>query len=223
MRFLPHMNRKRWLMVFLLGLAFVASPFIAPSLITLILWFVGFPLMTTGFIMALFSSRHRLKKWEFRFVTAITINPDLTWTGIDYTPNMTPATDVPLHVRPYMNDYRFIIPMKGWIPLTKYEGFFTKLKRTMKYLLKSKKRGILIFSYDHLDKEQKMTPIDHIHSYSGEFDLISPELYEKECKSTLAANFTKSQDSGKIKLNWIIIAIIIIVALGIILKLTGAL
>ena len=222
MKLLPRMNRKRWVMVSLLGLGFLLSPFIYPDLITIILWFVGFPLMTTGFVMALICKRRRFQRWEFRNATILTVNPDMTWTGINYVPNVTPESDVPEHARPYMNDYRYIIPMKGWIPLTKYESWTTKAKRVLKNLLKSKKRGLLIFSYDHVDVEGTMTPIDHIHSYRGDFDQISPELYEKECKSTLAANFTKSQDSGKLKMNWIIIAIVILVVLGIILKVTGA-
>ena len=222
MRSLPKMNRKRWITISLIGAFFMLSPFIMPSMLTIILFFPGFPLATTGLIMALICKRHRFKRWEFREVTCITIKQDLTWEGINYIPNITDEKQLPEHARQYMNDYRYLIPMKGWIPLTKYDSFTTRMKRTLKNTFKSKKRGLLLFSYDHLDESKKMLPIDHIHSHKADYELITPELYEKECKSTLAANFTKSQDSGKLKMNWIIITIVILVVLGIILKVTGA-
>jgi hypothetical protein len=224
MRFIPQINFKRsyWLIMAIVGLLFMLSPFMIPSAFTMVLFFPGLPMMTTGLMLFIFYKRNRLKRWEFRDCYCITVNEDKTWTAIRYSPSIAIDSELPEHARPYMRDYRYIIPLKGWTPLTKYEGVFKKIRRVFRNLIKSRRIGMLLFAYDVVDGNKAMAPINHSHSYSGIYDEMSPEFLQKVCESKLASNFSKSLDTGKLKLNWIIIAIIIIVALAIILKLTGA-
>lgn len=215
-------KRKYWLLVMATGFLFMLSPFAVPILLTILLFFVGMPLFSTGLLMFILTKPGRIPKWKFTDVYALTIYRDHTY-GVDhYNPNFYDSSQLPEHIRPYAKDYRYIIPLRGWVPLTKYDGFMTKMKKGLKRIVKPKRNGLLLFAEEKTDHDGKMVPIDHAHSYQAEYDAVSPEYLKKVCESKLAANFSRSIDQPKVKMNWLIIAIVIIVALGVVLKLTGA-
>lgn len=221
MKGLKGWKRKYWLVIAGLGFAFMLTPFFAPMLLTIILFFVGMPLCSTGFLMWLITRPGKVPKWKFTVVYALTIYHDHTYGVTQYNPNKYEPADLPEHVRQYAEDYRYIMGLKGWVPLTKYDSFATRLKSRLVRIFKPRRVGILLFSEENLDLENKMRPIDHAFSYQAEYDKVSPEYLKKVCESKLASNFSSSIDKQAFKLNWILIMIIALVGLGILLKVMG--
>jgi hypothetical protein len=164
--------------------------------------------------------RFKHQKWQFKNVYAITIHGDHTWDATLYHPHTSAPEDIPEIVRPYADNYKYIMPLRGWIPLAKYDKGWVKFKRAMRSIFSNVRTGVILFHEDFL-MEGKPFPISHAAAYHGEYDLMSPEFLKKVCESRLAANFSRSIDSHKLKLNWIIIAIVVMVVLGIFLKVTG--
>ena len=171
----------------------------------------------------IFRRKAKLAKWKFKEVYAVIIHNDHTWSATRYDPNETLPIMVPEPVQPYMHDYRYIMSLKGWIPLTKYDGAGAHFKAAIKRLLHPKRTGLIIFHEAFTDGDGKLFPISHAAAYKGEYDAMTPEFLKKVCESRLAANFSRSLDKKQLKLNWIIIAIVVMVVLGVLLKVTGAL
>ena len=171
-----------------------------------------------------FRKKSHKAKWRFKEVFAITIRKDIhTWEFTHYDPDETPDAMLDDHITPYARKYEYIMPLKGWNPGTKYDNPLKKFKRSLMNFFKPHRMGLILFSEDFTDGEGKMMPISHSAAYTGESDDVTPEFFQKVCESKLAANFSRSLDTKQMKLNWIIIAIVIIVALGIFLKVSGAL
>ena len=221
MKGLKGWKRKYWLIVAGLGFAFMLSPFFAPMLTTIILFFIGMPLCSTGFLMWLITRPGRIPKWKFTEVYALTIYHDHTYGVTKYDPNKYAPEDLPEHIRAYAEDYRYIMALKGWVPLTKYDGFGKRLKKRLIRIFKPRRVGVLLFSEDNLDLNNNMRPLDHAFSYQAEYDKVSPEYLKKVCESKLASNFSSSIDKQAFKMNWILIMIIALVGLGILLKVMG--
>jgi len=214
-------KRKYWLLVAALGFGLMLAPLFTPSLATIIGFFIGMPLCSTGFLMYLITRPGKVPKWKFTEVYALTIYDDHTYSVHQYNPNNFVPEDLPEHIRPYAEDYRYIMALKGWVPLTKYDSFTTRLRKRLKRIVKPQRVGILLFSEDHKDLQNKMRPIDHAFSYQAEYDKVSPEYLKKVCESRLASNFSSSIDKQAFKMNWILITIVGLVILGIILKVMG--
>lgn len=208
---------KIGLSLLIIAVCFIVSPFISPSLETLVLFIVGFPVLAISFIF-LFKMGGRLAKWKFKqacaFVLRTTQNADgKMYDFYWYNPNTLPDPFLPEKVRKFCYNPEFMLPAKGWHPGFKYN----RMGRKVKDAIFPKKTAFFLFD------EATGAPITYYDALQG-YDKISPEFLKKICESKLASNFTKFPDAFKAGTGRIwIFAIIGIVAIGVILKLTGAL
>lgn len=108
-----------------------------------------------------------------------------------------------------------MMPLKGWIPETKHESFLNTIVR----ILKREKYHILLY------KKGIAEPYNH-HKFIQETDwgLYTPEMLQYHTQTNVTDRFFKSLHKGGFgglgKSKWIII-IIIVIAAGVIAKMTG--
>ena len=163
--------------------------------------------------MRLFERPPRRKKWQYKQAYAVVLRRDKAGGLYDfykYDPNVDADPSLPEHIRPWGNRMDYLMPLRGWYPGGQHDPLREKLKR----VLFPQRTGILIYDTDRGE------PITH-GSAETSYSSVSPDLLKKLFESRLAANFAKSLDrkatTGRI---WIY-AIIGIVILGVILKVTG--
>ena len=209
----------------IIGALAIASPFITPSLLTIVLFFVGWPLIAIGSII-LVRSLPRYPKWMYRQAFAIILRNPKTIPGTDgkpipgpgptyeyhkYDPNAQDDT-LPQEVRHFAYDREYYMQLTGWTPGGRYDKLLAKIIRTIR------PKRTALFIYD----VETARPITH-GSAETAYAAVSPEFLKKITESRLAANFSKSLDrkatTGRI---WIY-AIVGVVILGVVLKIAGVL
>lgn len=204
----------RGVVVILTGLVLIISPFIFPALWSLVLFFIGWSMLGVGIIIIM-RSRPQLHRWCYRQAYAVVLRQSPAGGLYDYhryDPNIEGGDpSLPDDVRPWGSRMDYIMPLKGWYPGGRYDSRRTRIWRA----IWPKRTGILIYD------SERGEPITH-GSAETTYTAVSPDLLQKLFESRLAANFAKSLDrratTGRI---WIY-AIIGIVVLGVILKVTGA-
>ena len=201
--------------VVLLSIFFIASPFIAPALWSFVLFVIGWPLLSVGVIIIL-RSRPQLPKWKYRQAYAIILRRDPAGGLYDfhkYDPNIEGGDPVlPEQVRPWGSRMEYIMPLKGWYPGGRYDRRRTRIIRA----ILPKRTGLLIYD------AERGSPVTH-GSAETSYAAVSPDFLQKIFESKLAANFSRSLDKGDRTGRMWIYVIIGIVILGVILKMTGVL
>lgn len=214
---------RRPFVVTIIGALAIASPFIAPSLFTIVLFFMGWPLIAIGSIIFV-RSLPRFPRWMYRQAFAIILRNPKTIPGPNGTPIPGPGPTYEYHkydpntqddtlpevIRPYAYRPEYFMQLTGWTPGGRYDKLFVKVIRTVR------PKRTALFVYDAETKR----PITH-GSAETAYAAVSPEFLKKITESRLAANFSKSLDrkatTGRI---WIY-AIVGVVILGVVLKITG--
>lgn len=156
--------------------------------------------------------RQKVPKWKFRRAYAVDLMRSSSgglYEFYHYDPNVMDDS-LPEHLRKYAYDPEFLLPLSGWTPGGRYDPIPQRIKR----VLLPKRTALMIY-----DSEANR-PVTHGVAETS-YSAISPEFLKRICESRLAANFSRSLDqrarTGRV---WIY-AIIGVVVLGVILKVTG--
>lgn len=152
-------------------------------------------------------------KWRYRQAFAVVLRRAPAGGLYDfykYNPNIDADPALPEAVRPWGNQMEYIMQLRGWYPGGRYDPLRVKIKRA----IMPNRTGILIYDQD------RGAPVTH-GSAETSYASVSPDMLKKLFESRLAANFAKSLDrratTGRI---WIY-AIVGVVILGVVLKVSG--
>ena len=161
-----------------------------------------------------FARREKFPAWKYRQAYAVILRnppggPGPIYDYHQYDPNV-PSDQFPEPIRSYAYNPEYFMQLTGWTPGGRYDPMRIKLRR----MIKPRKTALFLFD------AETGRPITH-GSAETAYSAVSPEFLKKITESRLAANFSRSLDrratTGRI---WIY-AIVGVVILGVILKITG--
>ncbi len=212
-------------MLALLTILFWSSLFVHPSVITLCLFIASFPTLGIALFLLLYGPG-KIARWKYKEATAIVLRKDPKQKSGDavhtgefdsyydyyrYDPNGLPDMFLPEKIRKFCYDTKYLMSIKGWMVGGKHDRRGKKIKRA----IFPKKQALFIYD------EATDMPVIYSSALRTDYGLISPEFLKAICESKIAANFAKSLDKKQMRMNWLIYAVIGIVILGLILKLSG--